>query len=76
MSFQYIKKNKHKNEGVFVPLKGDKDWSGNLENEEILNESMEDWQKIVATEEMEGDQTKVSNKDLKEIEESIDDDKN
>lgn len=67
MSFQYIKKNKHKNEGVFVPLTEGEDLLGNLEKVEGQDDTVEDWNKLVATEQKESDHEEVSKKEQEEM---------
>ena len=62
MSFQYIKKNKHKNEGVFVPLTEGEDLLENLEKEECQDDTVEDWNKLVANGQKESDHNKAPNK--------------
>lgn len=63
MSFQYIKKNKHRNEGVFVPLKEGEDLPGNLEIVEGDDDSIEDWNKLAAAEQKGSDDEEVSKKE-------------
>ncbi|WP_339756235.1 hypothetical protein [Algoriphagus aquimarinus] len=63
MSFQYIKKNKHKNEGVFVPLTEGEDLSENPEKVEGEDDTVEDWNRIVATKQKEKDHEEVSKKE-------------